>query len=310
MQVLLRQKQSSSRFLYYPAELVNVCMLCVVCCCINFSNCSLLLACESTKKAALLSAALKQNPWKTSIANSYFLSTFWWNNTNTRPSLTWHTPLGKGFPFVVMLLFERSPATTDSVERLLVDPHEGPRLVGLAFVLDVAEFVAKLAVLPLVVVVVFRLPDRLKRPRLVKLDRKRQTVANCQIITNTMILVSSLVDTVIKNAKSFCWCLVSSPHFYQQPSDISGAAAATSGGWSQCRNILKCRATDCNYSGWISCNSGLQTPEKTSGSRRALSIFRFSLWLGCCCLTSILTWTGCLSPLLVCGTPSVSYWPW
>lgn len=69
----------------------------------------------------------------------------------------------------------------DSVERLLVDPHEGPRLVGLAFVLDAAEFVAELAVLPLVVVVVFRLPDRLKRSCLVELDRKK--------ITNTAALI-------------------------------------------------------------------------------------------------------------------------
>lgn len=61
----------------------------------------------------------------------------------------------------------------DSVERLLVDPHEGPRLVGLAFVLDAAEFVAELAVLPLVIVVVFRLPDSLERSCLVKLNRNR-----------------------------------------------------------------------------------------------------------------------------------------
>ena len=59
-----------------------------------------------------------------------------------------------------------------SVKRLLVDPHEGPRLVGFAFVFDAAEFVAKLAVLPLVVVVVFGLPDCLKGPRLVELERK------------------------------------------------------------------------------------------------------------------------------------------
>lgn len=62
-----------------------------------------------------------------------------------------------------------------SVERLLVDPHEGPRLVGLTLVVDAAELVAELAVLPLVVVVVFGLPDRLKGPRFVELDRKRQS---------------------------------------------------------------------------------------------------------------------------------------
>lgn len=59
-----------------------------------------------------------------------------------------------------------------SVKRLLVDPHEGPRLVGFALVLDAAEFVAELAVLPLVVVVVFGLPDCLKGSRLVELERK------------------------------------------------------------------------------------------------------------------------------------------
>ena len=61
----------------------------------------------------------------------------------------------------------------DSVEGLLVDPHEGPRLVGLALVIDAGEFVPELAVLPLVVVVVLRLPDRLKRPGFDKLDRNR-----------------------------------------------------------------------------------------------------------------------------------------
>lgn len=59
-----------------------------------------------------------------------------------------------------------------SVERLLVDPHEGPRLVGFALVIDAAELVAELAVLPLVVVVVLCLPHRLKRSRLVELERK------------------------------------------------------------------------------------------------------------------------------------------
>lgn len=59
-----------------------------------------------------------------------------------------------------------------SVKRLLVDPHQGPRLVGFALVLDAAEFVAELAVLPFVVVVVFGLPDCLKGSRLVELERK------------------------------------------------------------------------------------------------------------------------------------------
>lgn len=62
-------------------------------------------------------------------------------------------------------------ARADSVERLLVDPHQGPRLVGLALVVDAAELVAELAVLPLVVVVVLCLPDRLERSGLVKLGK-------------------------------------------------------------------------------------------------------------------------------------------
>lgn len=61
-----------------------------------------------------------------------------------------------------------------SVEGLLVDPHEGPRLVGFALVLDAAELVAELAVLPLVVVVVLGLPDRLKRSCFVKLNRRKR----------------------------------------------------------------------------------------------------------------------------------------
>lgn len=69
---------------------------------------------------------------------------------------------------------DRGDGGADSVERLLVDPHEGPRLVGFALVLDAAELVAELAVLPLVVVVVLRLPDRLKRSCLVKLNRRRR----------------------------------------------------------------------------------------------------------------------------------------
>lgn len=63
----------------------------------------------------------------------------------------------------------------ESVEGLLVDPHQGPRLVGLALVIDAAELVAELAVLPLVVVVVFDLPHRLKRARLVELHRESRT---------------------------------------------------------------------------------------------------------------------------------------
>lgn len=61
-----------------------------------------------------------------------------------------------------------------SVEDLLVDPHQGPGLVGFALVLDAAELVPELAVLPLVVVVVLGLPDRLERPRLVELQREQR----------------------------------------------------------------------------------------------------------------------------------------
>lgn len=62
-----------------------------------------------------------------------------------------------------------------SVEDLLVDPHQGPGLVGFALVLDVAELVPELAVLPLVVVVVLGLPDRLERSRLVELQGEQRT---------------------------------------------------------------------------------------------------------------------------------------
>lgn len=71
------------------------------------------------------------------------------------------------------------PWTLDpaSVEGFLVDPHQGPGLVGFALVLDAAELVPELAVLPLVVVVVLGLPDRLERSRLVELDGKNRVIA-------------------------------------------------------------------------------------------------------------------------------------
>lgn len=67
-----------------------------------------------------------------------------------------------------------APGRPASVEGLLVDPHQGPGLVGFAFVVDAAELVSELAVLPLVVVVVLGLPHRLKRPRLVELTGNRK----------------------------------------------------------------------------------------------------------------------------------------
>lgn len=111
-----------------------------------------------------------------------------------------------------MLMFKVSPGTydvlclvfgvwtvegwADSVERLLVDPHEGPRLVGLAFVVDAAEFIAELAVLPLVVVIVFRLPDCLKRSCFVKLDRKK-------IIVTSNAAKKMVLVTIFTNSKTW-----------------------------------------------------------------------------------------------------------
>lgn len=80
-----------------------------------------------------------------------------------------------------------------SVKRLLIDPHEGPRLVGFALILDTAEFVAELAVLPLVVVVVFCLPNGLEGSGLVKLDRKNCYFQNVSefLLVSTMILIGN-----------------------------------------------------------------------------------------------------------------------
>lgn len=55
---------------------------------------------------------------------------------------------------------------------LLVDPHEGARVVGLALILDGVEAVAPLAVVPLIVVVVLYLPHRLKEACLGELREK------------------------------------------------------------------------------------------------------------------------------------------
>ena len=66
------------------------------------------------------------------------------------------------------------PPLGGSVEDLLVDPHQGPRLVGLALVFDVAELVPELAVFPLVVVVELHLPHRLKLTSLRELEERRQ----------------------------------------------------------------------------------------------------------------------------------------
>lgn len=57
-------------------------------------------------------------------------------------------------------------------KRLLVDPHERARVVGLALVLDAVEAVPPLAVVPLVVVVVLHLPHGFKHAQLCELERK------------------------------------------------------------------------------------------------------------------------------------------
>ena len=59
-----------------------------------------------------------------------------------------------------------------SVEDLLVDPHQGPCLVGLALVFNVAELVPELAVFPLVVVVELHLPHGLKLTGLGELEER------------------------------------------------------------------------------------------------------------------------------------------
>lgn len=152
---------------------------------------------EAAKKATLPSAALKQKKTlKDQHSKQPFsLSLPFIDKTTQIPDLADLTYAfkDKAVLFILMLMFKGSPGNwcpllgiqcvcvcvcrqvvgrVDSVERLLVDPHQGPRLVGFAFVLDAAELVAELAVLPLVVVVVFRLPHRLKGPGLVKLDRE------------------------------------------------------------------------------------------------------------------------------------------
>lgn len=95
----------------------------------------------------------KPMPSETSVADSYFLK---WHRNRIRVSRPAAAAAARKW--------------AGSVERLLVDPHEGPRLVGLALVVDAAELVAELAVLPLVVVVVLCLPHCLKRPRFVELE--------------------------------------------------------------------------------------------------------------------------------------------
>ena len=57
-----------------------------------------------------------------------------------------------------------------SEEHLLVDPHEGARVAGFALVLDAAEAVAPLAVVPLAVVVELDLPHRLQAANLGELS--------------------------------------------------------------------------------------------------------------------------------------------
>lgn len=52
---------------------------------------------------------------------------------------------------------------------LFIDPHQAACLVGLDLILDAVEIVAKLTVLPLVVVVELHLPDGLKHARIFEL---------------------------------------------------------------------------------------------------------------------------------------------
>lgn len=140
-------------------------------CCINFST-ALLLACWSSSitECSFKTKSLKDQHSKQLLSLHILMKQYKYQTLADLMHASW-----KRLSFLLWCWCSNVVLVpTDSVERLLVDPHEGPRLVGLAFVLDAAEFVAKLAVLPLVVVVVFRLPDRLKRPGLVKLDRRRE----------------------------------------------------------------------------------------------------------------------------------------
>lgn len=66
----------------------------------------------------------------------------------------------------------RLHAAAPLYKHLLVDPHERACVVGLALVLNAVEAVSPLAVVPLVVVVVLHLPNRLKHPQLCELKQK------------------------------------------------------------------------------------------------------------------------------------------
>lgn len=59
-----------------------------------------------------------------------------------------------------------------SEEGLLIDPHEAARLIGFAFILDAAKAVSPLAVVSLVIVVEFDLPDCFKSAKVSDLKRK------------------------------------------------------------------------------------------------------------------------------------------
>lgn len=80
-----------------------------------------------------------------------------------------------------------SPATQTAprlVEALLVDPQEGPRLVGFAFVLYGGEAVPPLAMVSLVVVVKLHLPDSFKGADVGELEKKKKSI---EFLTLTVI---------------------------------------------------------------------------------------------------------------------------
>ena len=91
--------------------------------------------------------------------------------------------LASFFSFVKEMLW----VLLHSDEQLLVDPHQASRLIGFALVLNAAEAVPPLAVVPLVIVVEFHLPHRLKEASFGKLLRKtaeRHNVVHCTFVVN------------------------------------------------------------------------------------------------------------------------------
>lgn len=77
------------------------------------------------------------------------------------------------FGFFCRVHTEDFKAAPPSDKHLLVDPHEGARVVGFALILNAVEAVSPLAVVPLVVVVVLHLPHGFKHSQLCELKHKR-----------------------------------------------------------------------------------------------------------------------------------------